>query len=256
MPVFPVFSSSNIHYAAEQPVSLSVQYERFSWTEYNRDGHQLLDETGYRLGLRVQRQDTAGPIHGWESTALLYLGDVDYDGQTQLGEPVESTTEYYGGRLEGAWFPSGDHSTSFRISPLLGGGINSWIRKLDNTGGFTQTGYDEWWFSAYLLAGLTWQWMRHEENVWSGRAGIRYPIYNRVEYDFILPDGTSGVSVEPGEAPGYFIEFNYAAGGYRFGVFFEKWVFDRSETEIAGGFEVFQPESKQQSVGVQFGLLF
>jgi len=251
----PAVSDSDVIEKTETPFSLKVQYERFEWKEYGVDGHELLKESGYRLGLRWDRHVPDWFAPNWTAHALLYFGNVDYDGQSQIGEPVESTTEYYGGRGEGSLnFPL-HHAGQLDSSLFTGAGLHSWLRKLDDTGGFTDTDYDEWWFSTYLQAGAAVRWKRSTGTL-IGRAGIRYPVYSRVEYDFVLPDGSSGVSVEPGNDAGYFAELDYESGGYVFGLYFEEWNFKRSDTKSEGGVNIFQPESKQQSIGVQLGISF
>jgi len=251
----PVLSNSDVMDNPEAPFSIKVQYERFEWKEFALNGDELLEESGYRLGLRWDKRNMDWSTPNWSADALLYFGDVDYDGQSQLGEPVESTTEYYGGRGESFFHIPVSQNEQRSSSLLLGGGIHSWLRRLDNTGGFTDTDYDEWWISTYLQAGVGVRW-KSRRGVWTGRTGIRYPFYNRVEFDFVLPDGSTGTSVEPESDAGYFAEIECESGGYVFGIFLEEWNFKRSDTKNTGGAGVFQPESKQQSAGVQFGLSF
>lgn len=232
---------------------LEVRYEYFQWQEFGDQGGQILEETGGRLGLMISREERKMEGPSLRGSALLYLGNVDYDGRSQAGEPVESTTEYYGTALDGVLEFAYESGEGVTVAPYAGGGILTWIRKLDETGGLTQNGYDEWWLTFYLQAGIGFR-IRDDAGEWQGRAGMVLPLFTRVEYDFTLPDGSSGVSVTPDSDLGFKADIQYRRNGYRAGLFYEAWNYGRSETEITGGAAIHQPKSEQQSVGIQLGI--
>jgi hypothetical protein len=80
-----------------------------------------------------------------------FLGEVDYDGATQAGDPVETTTEYYG--LTAEWRRAGRWRSAprWRLQPLAGLGWRGWLRRIDNSGRFS-SGYDEAWNTVYGAA--------------------------------------------------------------------------------------------------------
>jgi hypothetical protein len=255
-----LMSSLSLAHAAEEPSpsfrqGVQVRYEHFEWREFGLNDEQLLKESGYRVGVQWDTRSLRQIPPDWSARLLLYLGDVDYDGQTQVGEPIQSTTEYYGAQGEGSIHVRMIAHETLSIAPFAGLGAHTWIRHLDNTGGFSDTGYDEWWVSLYGQGGIGARWeLPHGE--WFGRAGLRYPFWNRAEYDFTLPDGTSGVDVEPGNDLSLFAEVGYERNNYLFSVFAEENNYKKSNTVSTGAFNVFQPKSEQQSIGVQFGVTF
>lgn len=235
--------------------SLQVRYEQFEWREFGRDGRQLLKESGPRVGLQWARETRHANAPDWSARALAYFGDVDYDGQTQLGEPIESTTEYRGIQADAALrlpVPTGEYT---ELIPFAGAGAHSWIRQLDNARGFTDTGYDEWWVDLYAQAGLDFRW-RQPRGEFFTRIGIRFPFYTRAEYDFVLPDGTDNASVEPGADIALFGECGYHSNGYTVSLFAEQTTYDQSDTKTYGQVDVFQPKSEQQILGLQLGVVF
>lgn len=239
--------------STNQPSSFTVQYEWFTWREEDQRGRRLLEETGPRVGIRWQSERTDAPIP-WAVRAGVYLGTVDYDGKTQLGLPIDSTSDYHGLRAE-----SDATVLSFGETvrgQLFGGlGAHTWVRSLDNTRGFTDTGYNEWWSSIYAQAGLRLDGPAFG-GAWSFRGGLRLPLWNRVEYDLLLPDGSSDASVEPEIAPGWFAEADFARGGYTAGLFAEFAQYDRSDAVTRGQVDVFQPESRERIIGLRAGLEF
>jgi hypothetical protein len=243
--------------AEETPARSSVQirYERMEWREFDREGNQLLKESGPRVGLLWEHETRDATWPDGLFRALAYLGDVDYDGQTQLGQPIESTTEYHGAQAEAAMlFPVAINPSSALI-PFAGAGGHTWLRRLDNTGGFAETGYDEWWVDLYVQAGLGWRGLLNRGEAFA-RLGIRYPLFTRVEYDLTLPDGTDNASVEPGANINLFAECGYRAGGYTLSIYAEDTTYERSDEEIYGPVSIYQPESEQQTIGIQFGVVF
>lgn len=246
-------SAAESHHSWEQ--GFQIRYEHFEWREFGFDDEQLLKESGYRVGVQWDTHSLYTIPPDWSARLLLYLGDVDYDGQTQIGEPLQSTTEYYGGQGEGCVHIRMFVRESLSVAPFIGAGAHTWIRRLDNTGGFSDTGYDEWWLSLYAQGGLGIRWtLPHGE--WYGRIGARYPFWNRVEYDIILPDGTGDVDVEPGKDISFFGEVGYERNGYLIGIFAEEANYKRSEIKSFGAIDVYQPKSEQRSFGVQFGVAF
>lgn len=235
--------------------SVQVRYERMEWREFDRNGNKLLKESGPRVGLLWEHETRGATWPDGLFRALAYLGDVDYDGQTQLGQPIESTTEYHGVQAEAAMlFPVAINALSALV-PFAGAGGHSWLRRLDNTGGFAETGYDEWWVDLYVQAGLGWRAHLTRGEAFA-RLGVRYPVFTRVEYDLTLPDGTNDASVEPGAELNLFAECGYRAGGYTLSVYAEDSTYARSDEKTYGAVNIFQPKSEQQTIGLQFGVVF
>lgn len=244
--------------AAESTIAdqVQVRYESFTWREYDSNGRQLLEESGYRVGLQWDRASTRSTAPSWSTRVTAYLGDVDYDGRTQLGTPIDSTTEYHGLRAEALLGLPLAIQPGLDVTPFAGLGGHTWLRRLDNTGGFAETGYDEWWVHAYGLLGLDARWQRHAYT-WQARAGLRFPGHAWIQYDFTLPDGTDDAQVDTDHAPAWFGELGVTtAGGYVLTAFAERITYERSGSKTYGAVSVFQPESETTSYGLTLGVRF
>ena len=86
---------------ADQSSTFSMHggVEQFRWREIDTDKRQLLEESGQRYSVAVNfdnlRRLNSGVVYSFGGK--LYLGSVDYNGETQLTSiPVQSTTSYFG----------------------------------------------------------------------------------------------------------------------------------------------------------------
>ena len=110
-------------------------FENFQWEELDDNGTRLLEETGLRfaitgfLGNTTRTQD----IFIYHVEAKSYLGSVDYDGHTQSGISVTTTTNYIGFSLDG--------EVGARVGQLNGPffwdfvakiKLDTWTRELEN----------------------------------------------------------------------------------------------------------------------------
>jgi hypothetical protein len=82
-------AGSNDLYAA---LTLGAGSEYFVWQEYGSGGGRLLKETGFRgvLELEWQKEAASGLLPGY--AGKIYLGNVNYDGQTLVAPIVQVTT--------------------------------------------------------------------------------------------------------------------------------------------------------------------
>ena len=81
---------------ASAEISVYGGMERFNWREFDASGAKLLEESGYRLftGMESVAEGDAGLLLDYEGR--IYGNNVDYDGQTQDGVPLNSRTSYFG----------------------------------------------------------------------------------------------------------------------------------------------------------------
>ena len=237
--------------AAAAAAELSVRYERWTWTEEDRDGTRLLREEGPLLGLGIAAERPGAGA--WSAAGRLdaFLGEVDYDGSTQAGEPVETTTEYYGIIAEADARRVYALGEALELRPRAGFGWRSWLRRIDNSGRFSN-GYDESWNSAYGLLGAELRHRVGDAAVFAG-ATCRAPVFNRVRYHLTTAGGDDNVTVEPGREPGWRVEAGIERGAWTLCAFFERMDFPRSDAEVIPPFEVFQPESRGEVVGLRLG---
>src|SRR5690348_14963280 len=152
----------------EEKWKLEFGPEYYYWQE-NDNGKKLLDESGPRYALELSSKATLAK--NWLTTVRfkIYYGHVDYNGQTQGGTPVKSTTDYYGGLVD---FGTGYRWTSSkgRHLDLMGRfGAEDWQRDLNGAGG-----YGENWFPIYFRTGLE---TSREKAGWTAALGVKIPIY-------------------------------------------------------------------------------
>jgi hypothetical protein len=233
----------------------SIRYEEFTWKEDGLDGRRLLKESGPRIGLHLQTGASPEQPLDWQARGQVYLGTVDYDGQTQLGEPLNSTTDYYGTRLDADLGPRFTIAPNLHATLFAGGGLHVWLRRLDATGGFSDSGYDELWSEAALHTGASLRW-KLPDLTWTLRGGLRRPLWVRAAYDFTLPDGTTDIAVEPDGKTGWFAELAATRNGLILALFAEEQDYRRSNIETYGNLDVFQPASSSRLLGARIGLAF
>lgn len=224
---------------------IGMQALQWRWTEEDDDGRRLLEEEGPLLGLRLQGGRVVGPA-GIAGRLDAFAGEVDYDGRTQLGEPVRTTTEYYGLQAE----VDAERARGPALIPFAGLGARGWWRRIDNTSRFSE-GYDEAWLTAYARLGL------RAEAVGSGNArgyvsaAAIAPFYNRVRYGLSFGDGRDDVTVSPGRDVGMDLEAGVAWPRTRVALLYRVLPFKRSDAESVAPYEVYQPESRGTVLGVQ-----
>ena len=86
--------------AASKPsFVLNAGVESFRWKEFS-GGQRLLSETGPRLtvGIMLDHLLQGDQTNPYSAEARVYLGVVDYDGQTQDGVPAQTDVDYFGVR--------------------------------------------------------------------------------------------------------------------------------------------------------------
>ena len=229
--------------SAPTPWKFEIAPEYFYWQE-QVDGVKVLDESGLRYGLELSYKEPRNK--GWVSAGRfkLYYGAVDYDGQTMGGTPVKTTTDYYGGLLEGRLGYRWGLGEQQYLDLMGGIGFDFWVRSLQGEGG-----YNEYWFPFYLKAGLE---ISPRERGFIGTLGIKAPIYTTQVAD-LTGVGGDIVTLHPGVMPS-----GYSEAGYKFTkslslvAYFDSYWFAKSPNSL--GF--YQPESKSYQVGVKLGWSF
>ncbi len=221
--------------------------EYYYWQE-TFGGKKLLDETGPRYALELSGKVATPDDYLAAVRFKLYYGHVDYNGQTQLGAPVKSTTDYYGGLVD---FGVGRRWTSAkgRTLDLMGRfGVENWERDLNGPGG-----YAEHWIPLYVKLGVE---TEPEKNGWTGALGVKAAVYTFQEVD-LNKFGLGKISLNPGTRPsgygelGYQINQHLSVTGY-----FDSYWFAQSPNDNNGIIVAFQPESWTYQAGVKVGWTF
>lgn len=226
--------------------------EQFVWKEFDTDGSQLLKESGPRYVFTYQYQSERQDQMTYDFLADIYLGNVDYDGQTQTGIPVTSISEYVGVRAEalvGYHFLDGASSTLALIGGL---GVDTWSRNLRDTftsSGTPVSGYKENYFMIYAKLGLQYQFnlTNWQQKL---RAGMRRPFYTEETIDEF------SVTLKPKPSITFFAGWDHSwplANNKTLGLnlYYEHTRFDASDAEPSSIGLVYQPESDMKIIGAK-----
>lgn len=249
--------------ATEKPEA-SVQFglQNFSWSEYDSTGAKLLKENGTRFAIGAALDNFqhvgSGPLYS--VNGKIYLGVVDYDGQTQSGLPVTTDVSYFGLNIEA----QGGYRFGQRIGLDIFGGLGAdrWQRSIANgtaSNGTTASGYDEYYTIVYGKAGLG---FFHLLNGWRYllQGGVKMPFYASEHVD--LGDG---VNLQPKPKPSAFanLQFDFGSGRHnRFGFafYYDSYRFDESDPELLTfgnvTFLALQPRSQMDVYGLRLSYYF
>jgi hypothetical protein len=239
-----------------QPPTVRIGVEKFSWREYDADGSRLLEESGPRLVVGV---DWARNLES-DGTLLLqthgafYFGRVDYDGQacTLAGSCVPFTTDTYYGGGRGEVLIARRPRPDSGPEAFVGGGIDSWRR--DIKGRASVSGAIEDWVVLYALAGAGY-FVTDSTRRFSARAGIKYPFYV-----YEVPNSYD-VTLNPEGAASFFMRvsvdfFNGDKPIWGLGLYYDSYRFDQSDQEHVGLVTIWQPESRQDTLGIYSAFYF
>lgn len=261
--LFSFLGVTSMVHAAEKPqVSIQLSAQSFTWREFNSAGGQLLEEKGPRffVGAAIDNFRRQGPGLLYSVNGKIYLGNVDYDGQTQSGIPAMTDVSYFGVNIEA----QGGYRFGRRIGvDVFGGlGIDNWTRSIADgrtPSGATVFGYDEYYTILYGKAGVGFFQLL---NSWryALQGGIKMPLFTN-EYVNL----GNGVTLEPGLRASAFanLQFDFGSGrNNRYGValYYDSYRFSESDPEllIDGGsaFLVVQPRSHMDVYGVRVNYYF
>ena len=229
--------------------------EQFEWKEFDDDGGRILKESGplFGVGGRVDF-DTGKGVHV-EGLAEGFFGRVDYDGATQSGVPVSSRTKYAGATAEATLALPLKMGPGLSAGPFGGAGGRLWRRDLEDSG--DSYGYVENWTTLYGIAGFRAAGRMGSNAELYGKAAVKLPFYNRVNYDFSRLNGPDDVEVEPDGKASPFLEVGITVGDFLLAGFYEEMHFEKSnQAEIGNSIIVWQPESEAAMFGVRAGVTF
>jgi len=243
-------------------------WESFRWKEVDVNGKRLLEETGPRFTINAFLGNTMRPVTGfiYNVDARMYLGVVDYDGQTQDGVPAESDTYYSGFMLEG--------TSGVRLGPAVGTfawdiigklGFDTWTRRIDDTTdaiGRRVSGARERYLILNMRLGTGPIW---RVSGWTGRfiAGAKYPLWTSEYLDSADSGLDENLTLEPEGQLSAFVEFSNRIRlskkvHLQVDAYYDSYRFGRSDRVLttSGGIPVlvWQPESTQDVIGVQLGV--
>lgn len=238
--------------------SLAVGAMHFQFEEFDADDRRLVEESGWLPGVTAAL--------GWHGSRFslggalaYYSGEIDYDGQTSLGVPIDSDTEQHildlaletAYRLPLALPP--------RVYVYAGGAYRHWQRDIQSVGAVSGLDETYQWWRAEAGARLRWS---AGANEWGLDGAVTRNLNPDVEVDF--GGAFDSVTLDLGERWGWRTGANWSrrvAPGLAVGldVFYERWDLGESSTETLGSNgvsagSVFQPRSESRNYGIALTL--
>jgi hypothetical protein len=238
---------SDVLAATEYDIYAKAEY--FEWKEFD-GGSKLLEESGPIFGIGVSAKGTIYKSITLKGRGELFWGSVDYDGQTQVGTPVDTDTDYAGFKIEvdGGWkfLVKGESS----LEPFAGLGMRQWNRDIKGTN--FASGVEEDWTTIYARLGIRGDHVYPNTLKVFAEAALKLPFDNENEADLNQFD----VTLEPGNKASFFAELGLKWKKFKSSIYYEGMRFSKSDTEFAGGFRVFQPKSEADIFGINAGISF
>jgi hypothetical protein len=192
--------------SAQWQGSAGISGRNVTHTEYDRAGRHLVRERGWMPGVAMNAAYRTG-AYTWFAEGEIYDRDIDYDGQTQTGRPVNSktATRQESLRIGGTYALGSDYSVLAAVE------WDKWTR--DIIGVEDAAGLQEEYRSRRLIAGARKTWYRAAGGVVALDAAIvlSEPERMRVEIPGLLDPASLetrsshgvrlGASIRPAFAP-------------------------------------------------------
>lgn len=225
----------------------------FKLEEFNRQDDRLVQESGWLSGI-----DAAASVNNRQLQAGIraayYAGDIDYDGQTQAGAAIGSSTDQKIWNLSALTAYRLPFGSSPRSSVHAGVAYRHWQRDIQSVGSIS--GIDEtyrWWS---VHTGLNLEW-RRGANRWIVDGRLTRTFSPQVAVDFHHTFDSADLDL--GERWGWKTEFDWRhrlsdrlSTGLK--AFYEHWDLGKSDVETltmdgipAGG--IFQPRIENRNYG-------
>jgi hypothetical protein len=232
---------------------IGVGLMHFDLKEFNRQDDTLVQESGWLPGIDATVSAEMNPLQA-RIRAAYYAGDIDYDGQTQSGAAIDSSSDQQIWDISALAAYRLPFSSTPRTSLYAGGGYRHWQRDIQSVGSIS--GLDEtyrWWSAQ---TGLNLEW-RRGASLWVLDGRLTRTLDPQVDVDF--HHTFDSASLDLGERWGWITELAWRhrisprlSAGLK--AFYESWDIGKSELETltvndtpAGS--VFQPRIENRNYG-------
>lgn len=256
--------------------AVGIGGEYSTWRETDQSGGTLLRESGPRGTLAVSLDNVNRSVSGlvYNLSAHGYVGNENYDGQTQSGIPITSNTGYIGGVAELAGgYRFMDVFPEYSVDLTAALGVDKWRRKISDTQTDTGTfvsGSEENYRIFYGRLGLG---LHHVNNNWSHyvQFGAKRPFGTREEATLMVsqdcntaPSVLENFVLYPKGSESFYLNWkiNRLSDNherkYSILFYYDSFQFNRSDTAFGQvtGCSAHQPDSHQNVFGAQVGYYF
>lgn len=243
--------------SVENETRLAFSFMNFSYKEFDDDDDLLNREDGLLPGVSLS---IVKPVRRLLMTGELsfYVNDIQYDGQTQSGTPVESRTDtfIYDFSLSITHIFEGKSLLPERL--YYGMGYRHWdrdIRDTETATGIPVMGLHEVYRLPYVLVGSRWDIITSEN--FSGSLELRVHHTVGAEMFVNLYEGTT---LDLGERFGGRASLIFASQvnkgkNYYIEPFYEFWQIGKSDIEYNSGLGyILEPRSTTNNVGLNIGM--
>jgi hypothetical protein len=259
---FPLISTliissltANIAVAAAFELGASAELMYFNYEEFDTTGDTLNTEIGFLPGVTVT---AAHPFRAINNTFefSLYGGRVDYDGQTQSGQPHQTETNETIYRLlyRLSWAPLNDQGELYAKAYW-----QQWDRSIQPNNGVSGLFEQYQWWS-FEAGGQLWIYSKPGHKVFID-LGILVTRNGTIMVD-LSNAGYGEPVLDLGDGLGLNSAINYrmaytANGSFDFGLRYATWNFDRSNVKtISNGsttISIVEPDSTTQQLTLTIG---
>lgn len=242
-------------------LELGIELSQFDYQEFDLQNKKLLREHGFMPGIHIATKHT-GTAFTTIFLFQLFDSTVDYDGETQAGNPLFTTSKERITNFELSLQPIIKHIGSLQPGMSLGIGFREWRRGIQATP--TAIGLDENYRWQYRKFGMSVKW--RNSAAWSVGINAEFlqPIHPSIEVDIQGYDKTT-LALDPKQS--YRISFPVEIqapnkSDWHIVPYWQVWDMGRSNTKplringVTTGFVITEPKNKTRVWGVSISNSF
>lgn len=246
--------------SASPSLEVGASWVYFHYQEEDQNGQTLNKETGDIPGVYLAWRPSVGRYFWGRLEASYASHTVDYDGQTQAGAPLTTTTHerliHYDGRLGAAWEYQG-----LQLQPYLSARYQRWDREIQPTtvtGGLNE--YYRWWEAGGGVEGCA------SRLDWASEVCLDLGGFRTLdgEVEVALGNDPDNYPVlHQGDGAGYRVQLRWSPPQWSrlvVTLYHAAWTFERSDSESVrlgfAQFRITEPASEASRQGVRVALRF
>lgn len=242
--------------ASLDELSPYLSLQQYRWEEFG-EGRRLLEESGQLIAGGVVVGAKTGQSLTLRGRFELFGGSVEYDGETQGGDPipVETDVNYFGMKNQ---FDLGYRISrpTVSIEPFAGVAHRWWLRDLEDSyssTGVAVSGYTEVWQTGYARVGARGRYHPPAPVSLFVEAGALYPFYTGNRVDF---EGYGDTTFRPDGRVSAFGEAGAQWRELKLSLHYEGFRWSESPVKAVGSQFFFQPRSEADIFGLSIGWAF